>query len=177
MINTKDNKGITLVALIITVVVLSIIAGVSIYIGSNDIQNSKDHIAIAELEEVKHMVGEAYLLYKKTNNINYLHSSSTVSTTEINSIAEELGVMLVTIPANPNTPGTTAYDQYELEIKYYRLTPTDLTNIGVENSDDTYIVNYITGEVINETKMKTSTDEPLYTYIRSTFNNNDITAF
>ncbi len=48
---------------------------------------------------------------------------------------------------------------------YYRLTPTDLEKLKIESDDDTkytYIVNYSTGEVYNETKQKTSLGKTLY---------------
>ena len=168
MFNTKENKGITLMALIITVIILSILAGTATFIGIDNINKSRDQIALAEIEEVKHMVGEAYILYKQTNNGNYLNTKFPVSQAEMNSISSELGITLVSIPQG---------EYNEVETAYYRLTPQELLSIGVEKSEDTYIVNYVTGEVINETKLKTSENKPLYTYIRSNFNVNDITAF
>ena len=47
---------------------------------------------------------------------------------------------------------------------YYRLSDSDLKEMGVTQAQDSYIVNYKTGEVINETLKATRTGVPLYTY-------------
>ena len=49
--------------------------------------------------------------------------------------------------------------------KYYRLTPKNLTELSILNSEHTYIINYYTGEVYNETKKNTT--DGLVLYIKS----------
>ena len=75
----------------------------------------------------------------ETKNKTILVGTKVVDT-EIQGLASEIGITPVAIPNSYN----------ENERAYYRLSPTDLEKIGIENSEDTYIVNYITGEVINE---------------------------
>ncbi|MBR6033320.1 MAG: hypothetical protein IKP28_00975 [Clostridia bacterium] len=166
MNKTKENAGVTLVALIITMIVMIIIAGTSIYIGINDIDNSQDSMAKAELEEVKNIIGQRYLNYIKTKNKAYF-AGTKLSSSEVSAVESKIGRLLIPIP---NT-----FD--EDERAYYRLTPNDLVTIGIEDSLNTYVVNYITGETINITKTKTNGDELLYTYIRSSFDDNEITSF
>ena len=47
---------------------------------------------------------------------------------------------------------------------YKELNTTDLENLGISKDNDTYIVNYKTGEVINKTKLTTKSGKILYTY-------------
>ena len=148
MNTTKENKGVTLVSLVITIVILIIIAGVSIYLGVENIYKVKDEILLAELEQVQHFVGESYINYMKTNNKNFLIGEKITDETQVADIAREIEVTLITIP---NT-----YSSDEDERAYYEVDPEALLNLGVENSQNTYIVNYITGEVINVTELKTS---------------------
>ncbi len=163
---TKDNKGITLISLGLIILLLLIISSITIYTGINEIRNAEEKKEISELEMVSHAVFQRYTNYIKTNNNSFLIGQK-LNNDEINQISSQLGVSLVLIPSS-----------YSEEIKaYYRLNPEDLKQIGINDSQDTYIVNYLTGEAINETKKKTDTGKVLYTYSRAIFNNQDVTAF
>ena len=133
MIQVKENKGITLVTLVITVIVMIIIAGATIYNGINEIKESREKKQLSELEIVNQAVYEAYTYYNKTKNASYIVGEA-LTQSEIYSLAGMLEVNLITIP---NT-----YDQ--LLRSYYRLTPETLEQIGIHNSKDNYVVNYIT---------------------------------
>ncbi len=163
---TKESKGVTLVSLIITMIVMIIIAGTTIYIGISDVNNSEDSMAKAELEQVKNMVGQRYLNYTKTKNKEYL-TGEKLTSSELSSVEEKINQSLISIP---NT-----FDSDERA--YYRLSPKDLEKIGVERSQNTYVVNYVTGETINETLIMTHSNEILYSYIRDTFDINSSTSF
>lgn len=156
MKRTKENKGITLVALVITIVVLLIIASITIYSGTINVDGIKSKNKVAELEMVKHAVLEQYSKYDLTKNEVYL-IGTVVPQTEMNTIASSMGIRLVTIPST--------YDGKD----YYRLSPSDLQKIGVTNTKDTYIVNYVSGEVINDTVRVTKNGDQLYTYARNNF--------
>lgn len=166
MRRTKEEKGISLIALIITVIVMLIIAAITIYAGTDEIRNSKEKQAIAELGMVNHAVYERYIQYTKTKNTAILIGTG-ITKAEAQSLASQMGVTLIEIPSSYN----------EVESAYYRLNPTDLVKIGIHDSKDTYIVNYVTGEVMNETKKTTQAGKVLYAYSRSVFNNQDVTAF
>lgn len=163
---TKDVKGITIPNLVIMITIMTILAAVTITTGAKQIATSEEEKLLSELEIVKYAVYEKYVLYSKTNNADLLIGEK-VSKDTVSSIASSINIELVTIP--------TSYK--ESEKAYYRLSPTNLSKIGVENAKDSYIVNYITGEVINETKKTTKSGKALYTYSRAIFNNNDVTAF
>ena len=54
------------------------------------------------------------------------------------------------------------------EKKYYAINSSKVRELGFTNEDNTeYIVNYLTGEVINKTIATTSEGEVLYTYART----------
>ena len=164
---TNENKGITLVALIITMVVLLVIAGTAIYIGTGDIDKAKDQILLSELNQVQHFVGEKYLNFLKFKIASDL-PGTTVSSAELQALETELGITLVDIPETYT----------EAERRYYRLTPQALESLGIQKCENTYVVNYLTGETINETKLRTGSGEILYSYSKNNFENNKgVTGF
>ena len=64
----KSQKGITLMALVITIIVLLIIAGIGIgeIIGnSGDINQTEDVLALSELKKIQQAVLENYIKYKQ----------------------------------------------------------------------------------------------------------------
>ena len=143
MINKES--GITLRTLVILIIVLLILAGVSITVGTNMINVTKNNALTSELQMVQHAVLERYTQYKVINDKNLLEGNS-ITYQEVQNIANEIGV---TLKDTDN---------------YYELNPEDLKEIGIMKSEDTYIVNYETGEVINKTKLKTISGDALYTY-------------
>lgn len=56
MIDFKNNKGITLTTLIITVVVLTIIAGTAIYTGRDVLEDAKEEAFVQELQIIQNAV-------------------------------------------------------------------------------------------------------------------------
>ena len=152
----KTQKGITLVALAITVIVLLIVSLITVNFGINGISNIKDSRLEAELNMVQHAILEQYTKYKATKNIAYLVGNK-VSQEQLNEISNELGITLVNIP---NT-----YSNKD----YYKLDKASLKEIGIQETNDEYIINYISGEVINITQKKLSDNTPLYTKA-NTFN-------
>lgn len=162
----KEKKGITLVTLVITVIIMLILTGITIYLGVDEIEQARERQLLTEVEMVSHAVYEAYVGYQKTKNETYL-VGEIISKEVANILANEMGVILVSIPS----------DYAEVEKAYYRLTPADLEKIGIQKSEDNYIVNYASGEVMNETQKMTQSGKALYTCLRSDFSNRDVTAF
>lgn len=154
MYNLKNCKGITIVSLVVTVVVLLIVTMVSINFGITGINETNDAKLTSELQMVQHAILEQYTKYKTTKDTVYLVGNK-ITDAEVNQIANELGIVLVDIP-----------DTYSNQ-DYYRLDKASLTAIGIQDSSDEYIINYISGEVINITKKKTSENVPLYTKANS----------
>lgn len=166
MLQFKSTKGISLIVLAITIMVMLIIAGIVIYDGIDSVRQAKENKALSEVQIVQHAVLEAYTNYSKTKDVSFLVGVK-VEDSEVTALASTLGVTLVTIP-----------EVYDETIRaYYRLTQANLEKIGINKSVDTYIVNYLTGEVINETLQKTKSGKPLYVYSINNLTNNDVTAF
>ena len=118
----KNNKGVTLAVLVITIIILLIIAGVTITVGFT----STDKYIDSELESEIRMVQTAvisqydkYLIVKDTELL-------------VGDKCDQNG--------NLNEAG-----------EYNLLESEDLIKIGMKNPKDTFIVNYRTGEVINKT--------------------------
>jgi len=156
MIRKKNQKGVTIVSLVITVIVLMIVAGIGVKVGTDQITKTKDNTVVSELSMVQHAILEQYTKYKTTKNANYLVGNM-VSGEELNSITSTLGVTLVTVPSS----------YLEKERAYYKLDKASLLEIGIKNTDDEYVVNYISGEVMNITKKATSEGNALYVRAKS----------
>lgn len=150
----KEEEAITMVALTITVIVLIILSGISINIGIGQIERVKDSKLKTELEMVQHAILEQYTKYKTTKDIEYLVGNE-ITDEEAASASNELGVTLVDIPDTYSNKG------------YYRLDKALLDSIGIRDSSDEYIINYISGEVMNITAKRLSNDDPLYTKANS----------
>lgn len=156
MIRKKNQTGVTIVSLVITVIVLMIVAGIGVKVGTDQITKTKDNTVVSELSMVQHAILEQYTKYKTTKNANYLVGNM-VSGEELNSITSTLGVTLVTVPSSYS----------EKERAYYKLDKASLLEIGIKNTDDEYVVNYISGEVMNITKKATSEGNALYVRAKS----------
>ena len=156
----KSQKGITLVALVITIIVLIILSGITIgKIAGNkgNINQTKNAVALSELSKVQQAVMETYIKYKQLNNSSLL-IGTVIDNTNAQSLLTEV------------KPGESlkANDSDKIEYKYYSLTKQDLITLGLENiqNDNEYIVNYSTGEVFNITQKQTINKEALYVYAK-----------
>lgn len=145
----KNSKGITLSGLAITIIVLTILATVGTTVGITNVREAKDAKLDTELEMVQHAILEQYVKFETTKDVVYLVGNK-LEKSEVDQIAQELDITLVEIP-----------DAYENK-DYYKLDKASLKEIGIQNTDDEYIVNYISGEVINITSKKND-NKPLYT--------------
>lgn len=155
----KSQKGITLMALVVTIIILLIIAGIGIgEIAGNggNINQTEDVMALSELKKVQQAVLETYIKYKQLGNENVLigtRISWDIAQDELHAIKSGLEL---------KTNGS----QQSKEYGYYELNREHLNNIGLDNihNDDKYIVNYSTGEVFNITQKKTAKGDILYVY-------------
>lgn len=157
----KSQKGITLMALVITIIVLLIIAGIGIgeIVGnSGDINQTEDALALSELKKIQQAVLENYIKYKQVGD-EALFLGTVV---DYNDAEEELRQIIQNEELKANVEDNTS------ENKYYKLVDEQLKKMGLENinNKDEYIVNYSTGEVFNITKKKTAKNEALYIYAK-----------
>lgn len=158
----KKEKGITLIALVITIIVLLILAGVGIgeLTGKkNSINESKDKTALSELTKIQQAVMETYIKYKQLGSINILKGTRMTyayTQSEFNQMgsSESLKITVSYDESNEIDPST----------YYYKLDNNNLLDMGLDNinNNNEYIVNYSTGEVFNITQRKTINGEALY---------------
>ena len=156
----NHEKGITLLALVITIVVLIILASITINIGKDGIKESKENTMLSELG----MVQNAILQRKtKADLTNEGYPGETITEANIN-----LEETIQEINDN-RASGEEEISRKDSDDSHYYFLSTEnggLEELGITNSEDAYIVNYETGEVINYTTKLTGTGKPLYIYAR-----------
>ena len=146
--NIRKKKGITLVALVITIVLLLIIAGISITGTIRGEKQTKESVAVSELNMVQHAILERKTKAQLTKE--ELPGQS-VTSTQIQQVIDEIEKKSgTTISLKGNT------EDYKL------LNAEALQDLGMENYKSEYIVNYSTGEVIDITIQVTEDGEVLY---------------
>lgn len=135
----KKNKGISLIALVVTIVVMIILAGVSIFYGT------RENITTA---------------YETDMYTEILNVSDAAYQRSITNRLDSVRYPFV------GTPLTDATPQIVNNVSYgdgwYLLKVADHIELGLENVENEYIVNYLTGEVVS-VKPIIYDDEEYYT--------------
>ena len=160
----REERGITLIALVITVIILIILAGIGIgSVGGlrGDITNADDTVAVTNIKKVQQAVLEAYIMYKQTENINFLKGTK-MEYSEAQNIAAQFNELIENINIELKQTNSTDDDKC-----YYRIAPQNLKELGMTNtvSQDEYMVNYSTGEVFNITRKKSVSGDILYVHV------------
>ena len=126
--NIKNDKGITLVVLIITVILMLILAGVGIYNASQSYKNGVLNSFIAEMQ----------LIQSKINTISYNEGILLGS-----EIPGGRTAQLTSIISSENLTGTTSSD--------WRFFSKETLNsdLDIEGIDDEIAVNFLTKEVVS----------------------------
>lgn len=161
----KNENGITLSALVITIIVIFILASISINYGVDTLNESKAKTLEASLEMVEQAVAEQYV---KATELNLLDVKTTSDQPQPSTFVGTI-VKASELPKINDSLDFQKKDYLESKTdityaeSYYKLTSTDLEKLKIESDDDyTYIVNYSTGEVYNATKKQTSLGKTLY---------------
>ena len=149
----KKNRGITMVALVITIVVLLIIAGISIGAGNNAIKNSKlenlktnmlliEVKAKEQIENAKFRLGTSFDKATEEEKKNRVNTAKSEFTTGKEIVDEN-------IIFNNNTKITTEKikEDNTNNVYYYKLSTQNLMDMGLKNvksdeKDGYYIVKY-----------------------------------
>ena len=152
--NIRKNKGITLVTLVVTVVLLLIISGISITGTLRGHKETEEASQISELNMIQHVILERYTKVQLTNETL---PGTTIEKDKVEEIIDEI---YTKTGEKINLKGT----------EYKQLSTADLENLGVTKEDDTFIVNYKTGEVINASKKVTKSGKALYIYSKESEN-------
>ena len=149
--NIRKNEGITMIALVVTVVILLILSTISINEGLKSHEETQEETMEVELTIVQHAIMERYTKSQLTKE-------TLPGTALTQQEVEDLQETLDDISDNTIQLKGTEYKKLETE---------DLRKLGIKKSKDTYIVNYKTGEVLNNTTKTTRSGNVLYTYSKS----------
>ena len=152
--NLRKNKGITMVALVITIIILLILAGISVTGVIRGIDETNESTQISQLEMVQHALLERKTKADLTKEKETL-PGTTADYTELQNLINEINTMS---SANITLRGN--------KEDYKELSTADLKELGIEKETNTSIVNYKTGEVINKTQKVTKAGRALYTYAK-----------
>ena len=160
----KQNKAITLVSLVITIVILLILAGVGTYSAISSLTKTEDSKLKSELNMVQHAILETYTKYIETSKV--IKNDDILVGTKLNDANIKTYYIV-----KSNGKYYFKYDNEEnkIELKdtnisnyYYLTTEEEFKKLGITNNTDKYIVNYITGEVMNITRLKDSSGNAIY---------------
>ena len=149
----KENKGITIIALVVTIVVLLILASVTINGVIQGVDESEENKLLSELSMVQHAITQRYTKYELTKDKDILVGTRIQTST------------LENVPNTINWKVTQFDEINNPEREYYRVNKSDLVKLGLSGDDKTdssYVVNYSTGEVYNETSKQTKSGKVLY---------------
>lgn len=149
--NIRKSNGITLISLVITITLLLIISGISITGTITDQKQAEANTQISELNIIQHAILERYTKSQLTKEIL---PGTMIEKTEAQSVIEDINSIT---GESIKLKGT----------EYMQLDKADLEKLGITGEEDTYIVNYKTGEVINKTQRVTKTGVALYIYSKS----------
>lgn len=149
MIKIKQEKGITLVALVVTIIVLLIIASISIKGATISKKEARDNILLSELNMVQHAALERETKVQLTGEDYPGVAYDTVSEAQA-AVGSEI------------TLQDTRIDSKTGKSNYYLLDATELEKLGIKSTEDEYIINYKIGEIVNKTQLETSEGELLY---------------
>ena len=165
----KNNKGVTIIVLVVIVVLLFILAGVGLNLSYFSIDKVKDNKLESELGMVRQAVSEQYWKAISVGETEVLASKNSVAFWVGSRITDFSDIDLPDENSITTTEKSEAFFDKESnyapvfqEDFYYRLTPAELKQIGIGDSKATYVVNYATGEVYNETQKKDSKSQLLY---------------
>ncbi len=149
----KNQKGVTMIALIITIIVLLIIASISIGSALNSHETAAKNKLLTEVGMVQHAALERYTKQVTIGNEDFPgeeYTSKSEIEADIDKIKNDSKLSEI---LNNTTPED-----------YYFLDKNALKNLGVTVTEDSYIINYKLGIAINATVQVTEDGQPLYVY-------------
>lgn len=134
MNNNFDKKGISMVVLIITIVVMLILFALTV---PGIVNVSDEAKAVKFLSNVS--IVETKVLQQQ---INFDNEQGYILPGTLLTSANAVTIDLQTYPSESNTGN------------WYLLNAVDLTNMEIKDIEDTFVVNYITGKVVSQNGVK-----------------------
>ena len=122
----KNVKGITLISLVITIVVLIIISSIAVYSGVSTLQSSKMTTFTTELKVMQLKVNELYQKYKEGDTSVLSLGQDITSNEQANNVLTEIGVS----------------SDSEVRKKYRYFSKQDLETLGMDEiKENEFIIN------------------------------------
>lgn len=153
----KNQSGVTLVALVITIIVLIILLSVSMSYGLESLRDSRDNSYRAEANMIAQAVAEQYI---KIVELGYENITISTDDSELHDHLQELFIGTIVdgeVPSQMTQRDNVNRNLYSQA--YYRLNQADLQKLKIKgngtnpaNINSNYMVNYYTGEVLNESR-------------------------
>lgn len=174
---SKNEKGITIISLVITIIVMIIIATISINMGLSSINSTQDSAIETNLEIVQQAITQQYSKAMTLNNLDIESNINSNGGTESEENQpksflgtplkkEEIKKYVEKFPQAPdliNVDNTYNYDDTNYEDIYYLISDSELEELGIDiGRGQEYIVNYSTGEVLDVTNQSYANGEPAY---------------
>lgn len=165
----KNDKGVTLVILVVTILLLLILTVIGLNLSFTGITEIEDGREVTQLGIIRQAIVEQYNKAITLNQVKVPVEEQRVSfwvgepITDFSTINLPDEVAIIKDESSNEFYAKRENYQYKFQEEcYYRLSPEDLKNIGISDAKDTYIVNYSTCEVYNETKQLNSQSQLLY---------------
>ncbi len=135
----KNSNGISLIALVITIIVIIILLGISIYTGINEnLKKAGDSLNYTEVLEISEAVSERALFHRLNSTAYPLVGE----TGESGAFVVEMEI----ISGDQTIEQKRAYQKAE---GWYKVSPDQMSELNLENVRREYLVNYETGEVVS----------------------------
>ena len=132
----KKSQGISLMSLVITIVIIIILVGISVYNGiSKNLSETGSTMDYNEIFEVSNAVNERSLLNRLNSNAYRL--------------VGQTGVFDVEMEIESGDETIRVQKEYSSLEGWYKVTSSDLDDLNLEKVRRDYLVNYSTGEVIS----------------------------
>lgn len=147
----KNEKGVTMASLVVTIIILLIILSISLNLGLISTDDTKSNKMQAELQMIQQVAVSEYV---KAQKLNYTNSVETPP--------NYVGTIIDVLDLPMEIDWQLTENPIERYKAYYVVTPEQLAEIEVLNAEDTYIVNYYTGEVYNKTQKEDLNGNVLY---------------
>lgn len=185
---SKNKNGITMIALIVTIITFSIILGITLNYGLSEIHDVDNKKTESELTIVQEAIMQRYALVKSKNQLGITapsisNTDETDSTRPAGFVGTRIDTETITSQFSSKVTPLKTYDSNTSDLTfeeyYYLLSEEDLIDLGIEKGDDSkisddisakqrsYIVNYSTGEIFDNANKKyyitdITNDDPIY---------------
>ena len=148
----SNNKGITLVALVITIIVLLILSSIATYSGLNVVKSSKLTVFTTEMKIMQTKVNEIYQKYKDGNSIEIdgtTYYGENKKSENSNSTILDIGQTLDSVSTQANKVFTESASGITNKDGYKYWNNELVKKLGIEGVDGDFFVNVEKRSIVN----------------------------